>query len=75
VRRLEMDILGKFQMEMAAKELKNMMPEYEMLTNVIAEQMRLYLDALIKAGFTDEQAFELVKEHGANVGKLILGGK
>lgn len=51
------------------------MPEYEMLTNVIAEQMRLYLDALIKAGFTDEQAFELVKEHGANVGKLILGGK
>ena len=70
-----MDLLGKFQMEMAAKELKNMMPEYEMITNVIAEQMRLYLDALIKAGFTEEQAFELVKEHGANVGKLILGGK
>ena len=70
-----MNIFDKFQIEMAAKELKNMMPEYEMLTNVIAEQMRLYLDALIKAGFTDEQAFELVKEHGANVGKLILGGK
>ncbi len=70
-----MDILGKFQMEMAAKELKNMMPEYEMIANVIAEQMRLYLNALIKAGFTGEQAFELVKEHGANVGKLILGGK
>ena len=70
-----MDILGKFQMEMAAKELKNMMPEYEMVTNVIAKQMRIYLNALIKAGFTEEQAFELVKEHGANVGKLILGGK
>ena len=70
-----MDLLGKFQMEMAAKELKNMMPEYEMMVNVIAKQMRLYFNALIKAGFTEEQAFELVKEHGANVGKLILGGK
>ena len=37
--------------------------------------MRLYLNALIKAGVTEEQAFELVKEHGANIGKLILGGK
>jgi hypothetical protein len=66
-----MDIFGKLQMEIAAKELKNMMPEYEMITNVIAEQMRLYLNALIKAGFTEEQAFELVKEHGANAGKLM----
>ena len=66
-----MDILGKLQMEMAAKELKNMMPEYEMMANVIAEQMRLYFNALIKAGFTEEQAFELVKEHGVSIGKLI----
>ena len=70
-----MDLFGKFQMEMAAKELKNMMPEYEMIANVIAAQMQMYLKALVKAGFTEEQAFELVKEHGANVGKLILGGK
>lgn len=70
-----MDIFGKLQMEMAAKELKNMMPEYEMIINVIAEQMKLYFNALIKAGFTKKQAFELVKEHGANVGKLILGGQ
>jgi hypothetical protein len=66
-----MDILGKFQMEMAAKELKNMMPEYEMVSEVIAAQMQMYFKALVKAGFTEEQAFELVKEHGANVGKLI----
>jgi len=70
-----MDILNKFQMEMAAKELKNMMPEYEIIINVITEQMKLYFNALIRAGFTKKQAFELVKEHGANVGKLILGGK
>ena len=70
-----MDILSKLQMEMTAKELKSMMPEYEMLVNVTAKQMRIYLNALIKAGFTEEQAFELVKEHSANVGKLILGGK
>lgn len=70
-----MDIFGKLQMEIAAKELKNMMPEYEMITNVIAAQMQMYLKALVEAGFTEEQAFELVKEHGANVGKLILGGK
>ena len=66
-----MDLFGKFQMEMAAKELKNMMPEYEMMTNVIAEQMMVYFDALIKAGFAEEQAFELVKEHDVNIGKLI----
>ena len=66
-----MDIFSKFQMEMAAKELKNIMPEYEMMVNVIAEQMRVYLNALMKAGFTEEQAFELVKEHGANIGKVI----
>ena len=70
-----MNILDKFQMEMAAKELKSMMPEYEMLVNVIATQMRIYRNALIKAGFTEKQAFELVKEHGANVGKVVLGGK
>ena len=66
-----MDILDKFQMEMAAKELKNMLPEYEMITNVIAEQMSIYFNALIKAGFTEEQAFELVKEHGISVGRII----
>lgn len=69
-----MDILNKLQMEMAAKELRNMMTEYEMVTEVVAEQMRIYLMALIKAGFTEEQAFELIKEHGANVGKLMMGG-
>lgn len=66
-----MDIFSKFQMEMIAKELKNMMPEYEMLVNVIAEQMMVYFNALIKAGFDEEQVFELVKEHGVNIGKLI----
>ncbi len=70
-----MDIFGKLQMEIAAKELKNMMPEYEMIAEAVAVQMQTYLNALVKAGFTEEQAFELVKEHGANVGKLILGGK
>ncbi len=70
-----MDIMAKIQMEMAAKELKNMMPEYEMIAEAVAVQMQTYLNALVKAGFTEEQAFELVKEHGANVGKLILGGK
>jgi hypothetical protein len=69
-----MDIFGKLQMEMAAKELKNMMPEYEMVSEVIAAQMQMYFKALVNAGFTEEQAFEIVKEHGANVGKLTLGG-
>ena len=52
-----MDILDKFQMEM--------------LVNDIAEQMMVYFNALIKAGFTEEQAFELVKEHGISVGRII----
>lgn len=66
-----MDIFDKLQMEIAAKELKNIMPEYEMVSEVIAAQMQIYFKALVNAGFTEEQAFELVKEHGANVGKLI----
>lgn len=69
-----MDLFSKLQMELAAKELKDTMPEYEMVSEVIAAQMQIYFKALVKAGFTEEQAFELVKEHGANVGKLILGG-
>lgn len=69
-----MDIMAKLQMEMAAKELKNMMPEYIMSAEVIAKQMKAYEEALIKAGFSNEQAFEIVKEHGANVGKMILRG-
>lgn len=66
-----MDIFDKLQMEIAAKELENIMPEYEMVSEVIAAQMQIYFKALVKAGFTEEQAFELVKEHGANIGKLI----
>jgi hypothetical protein len=69
-----MDIMGKLQMELAAKELKDMMPEYRMVTNVVACQMHIYFKELIKAGFTEEQAFELVKEHGVNVGQVMLGG-
>lgn len=69
-----MDLFSKLQMELAAKELKDTMPEYEMVSEVTAAQMQIYFKALVKAGFTEEQAFELVKEHGANVGKLILGG-
>ena len=70
-----MDIFGKLQMEIAAKELKNMMPEYIMGAEVIAKQMKAYEEALIKAGFSNEQAFEIVKEHGVNVGKMMSGGK
>ena len=70
-----MDLFDKLQMEMATNELKNMMPEHEMFTEVIAEQLQIYFKALVKVGFTEEQAFELVKEHGANIGKVILGGK
>lgn len=66
-----MSIFDKLQMEVTAKELKNMLPEYEMITEVVAVQMQVYFKALMKAGFTEEQAFELVKEHGANVGKLM----
>lgn len=71
MRRLEMDIFDKLLMEIATKELEDVMSEYEMVTEVIAAQMQMYFKALVKAGFTEEQAFELVKEHGANVGKLI----
>lgn len=69
-----MDIMNKLQMEMAVEELKNMLPEYIMGAEVIAKQMKAYEEALIKAGFSNEQAFEIVKEHGANVGKMMLGG-
>ena len=63
-----MDIFEKLQMEMG---LKNIMPEYEMVSEIIATQMYAYFKALVNAGFTEEQALELVKEHGANIGKLM----
>ena len=66
-----MDILSKLQMEMTAKEHKSMMQEYEKVVNVIHEANEVTLSMLIKAGFDEEQAFELVKEHGVNIGKLI----
>ena len=69
-----MDTLAKIQMEIAIEALKNMMPEYIMGVEVIAKQMKVYEEALIKAGFSNEQAFEIVKEHGTNVGKMMSGG-
>lgn len=61
-------------MEMAVKQFNEAAPEFAMMTEAVAKQMYVYKTSLVKAGFTEEQALEIVKEHGMNIGKLMLGG-
>jgi len=66
-----MNLLNKLQLEMAVKEQREMLPEWNELCKVMSEQMRMYYDALVETGFTEEQAMLLVTQHGINVGRLF----
>ncbi|TCO69522.1 hypothetical protein [Marinisporobacter balticus] len=66
-----MDImLQKLQMEMAIKEMVKMMPEQIQLCKLVAEQQKIYFDELVKQGFTENQALEIVKVHGIDTGRI-----
>lgn len=64
-----MDILKKMQIEMAVKEDRGMLPEFIQVTKLYSEKMKIYYDELITAGFSKKQAFEMVKDHGIDIGR------
>jgi hypothetical protein len=56
-----MDIKSGHDVEVALAEIKDKLPG-------IALAMHMYYLALVKQGFTDEQAMHLVAEHGLTFG-------
>lgn len=65
-----MDLFKKLQLEMAIKEQRNILPEFLQLCQVTATQMKMYYDSLRQAGFTNEQAIDLLSYHGVDVGRM-----
>lgn len=65
-----MDLFKKLQLEMAIKEQRNILPEFLQLCQVTATQMKMYYDALREAGFTNEQAMDLLSYHGVDIGRM-----
>lgn len=65
-----MDLFRKLQLEMAIKEQRNILPEFLQLCQVTATQMKMYYDSLRQAGFTNEQAMDLLSYHGVDVGRM-----
>lgn len=64
-----MDLFKKLQVEMAIKAERSMLPELIELAKLVSEKMKIYYDGLIAAGFTREQAMEIVREHGVDIGR------
>lgn len=65
-----MDLFKKLQLEMAIKEQRNILPEFLQLCQVTATQMKMYYESLKEAGFTNEQAMDLLSYHGVDVGRM-----
>lgn len=65
-----MDLFKKLQLEMAVKQQRDMLPEFLQLYQVTATQMKMYYDSLRQAGFTNEQAMDLLSYHGVDVGRM-----
>ena len=70
-----MIILKRLAIEMAAKKGMKMLPEFNQVTELAAAQMAMYYKSLMDAGFTAEQAMDIIKDHGVDVGKMswLLG--
>jgi len=63
-------LLYKLQMGMAIKQQRQMLLEFKELCELTADQMKMYYDALINAGFTEEQAIDLLAFHGIDAGRI-----
>lgn len=65
-----MDIFKNLQIEMAIKELKANLPSMIEFGKLAAKQHKAYYDSLVKEGFTENQAIEIVKKHGLTYGGI-----
>ena len=63
-------LLKKFQMEMAIKQLKQALPEHTELCSVVADYMFIYYTRLVKSGFTEGQALQIIIDHGMDTGRM-----
>ena len=63
-----MDIFKNLQMEMAIKELKSNLPTMIEYSKIVAKQLKAYHEALVKEGFTEDQALEITIRHGNTYG-------
>ncbi len=65
-----MNLLDKYKLELAIKEIRLILPEFKETCKLVSEQMKMYYDALIDVGFTEEQAMDLLAFHGIDIGKI-----
>ncbi len=65
-----MNLLDKLKIEMAIKEQMALLPEFGQLCELAATEMKMYYDALINVGFTEEQAMDLLAFHGIDAGRV-----
>ncbi|UQD52313.1 hypothetical protein C0971_10045 [Bacillus methanolicus] len=58
----------QLQFEMALDRMKKMLPFYAENAETIAKMLKTHYDALVNAGFNEDQALEIVIAHGINIG-------
>jgi hypothetical protein len=58
----------QLQIEMAIDHIKKMVPFCQEHAKAVAQIMKAYYDALVDAGFTKEEALQIVIHHGINIG-------
>ena len=61
--------MKRFEIELAVKDERELLPEYKQHCDLMAEQMMIYRSSLIEQGFTDEQAMEIIVCHGVDAGR------
>lgn len=64
--------LNEIEIEQTLKDFTEQLPGYLKYCSMIAKQEKAYYDALVKEGFTAEQALYLVGQHGIYVGRTDL---
>lgn len=63
------DLFAKLEIELAIKHERSMLAEFKEMTKLIAEKQKIYFDELVIAGFDEDQALAIVRDHGIDVGK------
>ncbi len=68
---MDMDpLMNKLQIELAIRQQRRMLPEFTELCKLVSEQMFIYYTQLKQAGFTDNQAIQIIIDHGIDAGRL-----